>query len=207
MTFVDADFERSLHSLAVPGLLLEYRRIATGDENGLLTAEAAAMAAAALEQRRASGAARIVARPLLAQLGHPDFAVLKGEGGAPLWPAGVSGSLAHDDHVAVAAVGMTKDIGSVGIDVEPALPLPGEMRDLVMTPQERGRASGDPLEGRLLFAAKEAVYKAVYPRDRVFLEFHDIDVDLAAHKATTRTGRVVSLRYAVAPRILVLAYA
>jgi 4'-phosphopantetheinyl transferase EntD len=65
----------------------------------------------------------------------------------------------------------------------------------------------DPLRGKLLFAAKEAVYKAVHPLDRVFLEFHDIEVDLAGRKAVTRTGRVVALRYCISSRVVVLALA
>ena len=46
------------------------------------------------------------------------------------------------------------------------------------------------------FAAKEAVYKAVHPRDGRFLEYHDIDVDLAAGSATVRNGGALALRSA-----------
>ena len=75
------------------------------------------------------------------------------------------------------------------------------MLELIATPQELRRIADDPLRGRLLFAAKEAVYKAVYPLDRVFLEFHDIEVDLALSQAMTRTGRIVALRYCISSRI------
>ena len=68
------------------------------------------------------------------------------------------------------------------------------MLALVATPHERRRIDDDPLKAKLLFAVKEAVYKAVYPLDRVFLEFGDIEVDLAAGTATTRTGRTLTLR-------------
>ena len=76
------------------------------------------------------------------------------------------------------------------------------MLELIATPQELRKIADDPLRGKLLFAAKEAVYKAVYPLDRVFLEFHDIEVDLAGRKAVTRAGRAVALRYyfVVCPR-------
>ena len=131
----------------------------------------------------------------------------KGASGEPIWPAGIAGSLAHDDTVAVAAVGRRRDVGSVGIDVEPAVLLPPDMLELIATPQELHKIADDPLRGKLLFAAKEAVYKAVYPLDRVFLEFRDIEVDLAGRKAVTRAGRVVALRYCISSRVVVLALA
>ncbi len=49
------------------------------------------------------------------------------------------------------------------------------------------------------------MYKAVYPLDRVFLEFRDIEVDLANRKATTRTGRAVALRTCVSSHVVVVA--
>jgi 4'-phosphopantetheinyl transferase EntD len=70
---------------------------------------------------------------------------------------------------------------------------------------ELQKITDDPLRGKLLFTAKEAVYKACYPLDRVFLEFHDIEVDLAGHQAVTKTGRVVALRYGVSSHVLALA--
>ena len=112
----------------------------------------------------------------------------KGAGGAPIWPAGVVGSLAHDEEIAVAAVGLRRDFASIGIDVEPAGALPADMFALVATPRERRMIDDDPVKAKLLFAAKEAVYKAVYPLDRVFLEFGDIEIDLATGTATTRHG-------------------
>jgi 4'-phosphopantetheinyl transferase EntD len=202
---VDQTLGRDIEALAVPGLLIGHRVISAGDENALLDEEAASIASSVVAARRASGAARIVARALLAQLGHARSAVPKGESGEPIWPAGISGSLAHDDRIAVAAVGLQRDIRAVGIDVEAAVPLPPEMRELIAAPQELRSIAGDPLQGKLLFAAKEAVYKAVYPLDRVFLEFRDIEVDLANRTATTRTGRAVMLRTCVSSHVVVVA--
>ena len=85
------------------------------------------------------------------------------------------------------------------------VPLPGDMLEMIATPQELRRIADDPLRGKVLFAAKEAVYKAVYPLDRVFLEFRDIEVDLAGRRAMTRTGRVVALRFRLSSHVVVLA--
>ncbi len=124
---VDPALARDIEALAVPGLLIGHRVISAGDENALLDEEAASIASPVIAVRRASGAARIVARALLARLGYARVAVPKGEAGEPIWPAGISGSMAHDDRIAVAAVGRQRDVRAVGIDVEPAVPLPPEM--------------------------------------------------------------------------------
>jgi 4'-phosphopantetheinyl transferase EntD len=202
---VDPALERALDSLALPGLLIGHRLIAAGDELALLDEEAQSIASPAVAVRRASAAARIVARQLLAQLGFAASPLPKDQAGVPIWPQGIIGSLAHDDRVAVAAVARRSAFKAVGIDVEPAKPLPPELLDLVATPQERRSIGDDPGRGRLLFAAKEAVYKAVYPLDRVFLEYHDIEVDLASRKAVVRNGRVLALRYCMSSHVVVLA--
>ena len=40
----------------------------------------------------------------------------------------------------------------------------------------------DPCHGRLLFSVKEAIYKAVYPLDRTFLDHHDVEVSLSRRR-------------------------
>jgi 4'-phosphopantetheinyl transferase EntD len=179
--------------------------ISLGDEGALRDAEADSISSSIANVRRASGAARMVARNLLAQLGYPEAQVPKGAGGTPVWPVGVVGSLAHDDEIAVAAVGLRRDFASVGIDVEWAGALPSGMLALVATQSERRRIENDLVKAKLLFAVKEAVYKAVYPLDRVFLEFGDIEVDLAAGMATTRLGRTLTLRSCISSHIVALA--
>lgn len=192
-----------LAGLAPPGLSTGVRTIAPGDEARLLPAEALTIATTAPAARRASGAARILARELLTPLGLGDAAIPRGAAGAPVWPAGIVGSLAHDDVVAVAVVGRAGE--GLGIDVEPAEPLPEDVAALVETAGDRLGDRGDPLVHRLLFAAKEAVYKAVYPSTGRILEWEDIRVDLVARRAVAVTGHEVEIFLATAPRIVVLA--
>jgi 4'-phosphopantetheinyl transferase EntD len=201
----EPSLEPALDAVSVPGLLIGHRVISPGDEGALRDAEASSISSSIANVRRASGAARMVARSLLAQLGYPEAQVPKGAGGAPVWPVGVVGSLAHDDEIAVAAVGLRRDFASVGIDVEWAGGLPSDMLALVATQSERRRIEDDLVKAKLLFAVKEAVYKAVYPLDRLFLEFGDIEVDLAAGTATTRSGRTLTLRSCIASHIVALA--
>ena len=199
----DPLFQSAIDTLAFPGVAVGHRLISPGDEHALLKEEVPALAASVVKVRRASGAARIVARQLLTQLGYANCALPKGPAGAPVWPAGIVGSLAHDSRVAVAAVGMRADVGALGIDVEPAECLPSELLDLVATPQERLNLGDDVYRGRLLFVAKEAVYKAVHPLDQTFLEHHDVEVNLSERKAVVRSGRVVELRFSISAHHLV----
>ena len=51
--------------------------------------------------------------------------------------------------------------------------------------------------GRLLFVAKEAVYKAVATLDQIFLDHQDVEVDLAKRQAVVRNGRTVDLHFCI----------
>jgi 4'-phosphopantetheinyl transferase EntD len=202
----DPSFQSAIDALCFPGIMIGHRLISPGDEHALLPEEVPAFASSVVKVRRASGAARIVARQLLARLGYRQCALPKAPSGAPIWPAGVVGSLTHDSRIAVAAVGTSRDVGALGIDVEPAEILPSELLDLVATPQERLKIDDDPYGGRLLFVAKEAVFKAVYPLDQTFLDHHDVQVDLADRKALVRNGRIVELRFCICAHLVALAF-
>jgi 4'-phosphopantetheinyl transferase EntD len=203
---IDPALQRDLDSLAPAEMLVGHRLISPGDEHALLDEEAASIASSVIAVRCASGAARIAARQLLARFGYGSVALPKAPSGAPVWPAGVIGSIAHDDQIAVAAVGLHRDFACIGIDLEPAVPLPPDTLALIATAHELPQIANDPLGGKLLFVMKEAVYKAVYPLDGIFLEFHDIAVDLFGRTATTRGGRAVALRYDVSSHVLALAF-
>jgi 4'-phosphopantetheinyl transferase EntD len=202
---IDASLQRAIERLSSPDILVDCRRIQPGDEMGLMREEAGSIASPLVRVRRASGAARQLGRELLTRLGHEPCAIPKAENGAPLWPSGIVGSFAHDGDIAVAAVALSRGFSAVGIDIEPAEPLPDELRELVVTPFEWPRVNEDPLQGRLLFAAKEAVYKAIAAREGLQLDYQDIDVDLATRQARLGDGRTVDLRYVVSTYVVVLA--
>ncbi|MER5986824.1 4'-phosphopantetheinyl transferase superfamily protein [Streptomyces sp. NPDC001787] len=127
--------------------------------------------------------ARACARRAMAGLGLPPVAVLRGRRGAPLWPAGIIGSLTHCDGYRAAALARAADALSLGIDAEPHAPLPAGVADLISLPSERRwtapSASGD--DGavhwdRLLFSAKESVFKAWYPVTGTELDFDEAEI-------------------------------
>ena len=194
---VDASFQSAIDALALPGVTIGHRLISPGDEDALLPEEAAAFAASVVKVRRASGAARIVARQLLTRLGHPECALPKAASGAPDLAAPASSArwptipALRSRRCARAATSARSESTSSRRKL-----LPPELLDLVATPRERLKLADDPYHGRLLFVAKEAVYKAVYPLDQTFLEHHDVEINLADRKAIVRNSRVVESDFA-----------
>jgi len=81
-------------------------------------------------------------------------------------------------------VGRASTVATVGVDAEPNEPLPDGVLALVSLPVERPRllalAAQEPAVcwDRLLFSAKESVYKAWFPLARRWLDFTEADVDL-----------------------------
>jgi 4'-phosphopantetheinyl transferase EntD len=172
------------------GALVTARRIRAGDEAAL----AGARPSAREQVRQASGAARIAARALLGELGADAAAPLtRLASGAPLWPEGILGSMAHDETFAVAAAVRRGRLVGLGIDVEPAEPLPSDVVGLVLGDAERRKTEGDPVAQRLVFVAKEAVYKAIHPLDGTPLDFLDIEIGLEEGSAALRDGRRLRL--------------
>jgi 4'-phosphopantetheinyl transferase EntD len=189
-----------------PALLVNYRAIAEGDEYALLPEELEALLPRAVKVRRASGAARIVARDLMARLGCGRQAVPRSPSGMPLWPAGLVGSLAHDSRISLAAVALKREFLSVGVDVEPAEALEPDVLGLVVTDKEQRNIHEDLMLGRLVFSIKESVYKATYPLDGAFLDHQDVEVCLSSKTAIVRNGRIVNFCYCIATHIVTLAF-
>lgn len=196
---------QALQTLRVPNLLLGHRVIMPGDEDALFPVERAGREKATVKVRRQSGAARIVARELLEQLGLSDVELPRLSNGAPKWPEGIVGSLAHDRQVAVAAVMPSAGSSYVGIDVEPAEPLPPEVMETISTPGEQRRYDPETLQSRILFCAKEAVYKAFNSKTGQPLGFRDIEIDLPGERAVLKGEIGMSVNIVTCPRIVALA--
>ncbi|HEX5742053.1 MAG TPA: 4'-phosphopantetheinyl transferase superfamily protein, partial [Pilimelia sp.] len=123
--------------------------------------EEAAQVVRAVPRRRAEYlTVRACARQALGQLGVAPVPLPRGEGGAPVWPEGVVGSLTHCAGFRGAAVAPAHRYAAIGIDAEPDAPLPDGVREAVALPGELADPPVTPHADRLLFCAKEAVYKA-----------------------------------------------
>ena len=156
----------------------------------LFPEEEALLARAVDKRRREFGTARGCARRALADLGVAPAPILRGERGAPLWPPGIVGSITHCAGYRAAAVAHARDMMTIGLDAEPDEPLPDRVIDVVSLPGERAllRDLADAAPGtcwdRLLFCAKEAVYKAWFPLTGRWLGFEDADITINAADGT-----------------------
>jgi 4'-phosphopantetheinyl transferase EntD len=157
---------------------------------GLFPEEATLVARATEKRRREFTTGRECARGALAALGVAAAPILRGYRGAPLWPDGIVGSITHCAGYCAAAVARTQDLLTIGLDAEPNAALPGGVLELISLPAERARlrelAVAAPGIGwdRLLFCAKEAVYKAWFPLTGRWLGFADADITIDARERT-----------------------
>jgi len=163
-----------------------------GDVPGemLFPEEEAVVARAADKRRREFAAARACARAGLARLGVPPAPILPGVRGAPLWPAGIVGSMTHCAGYRGSAVARAEDMLTLGVDAEPDDRLPGGVLDAVAAADERAgldalaSAAPGPSWDRLLFCAKEAVYKAWFPLTQRWLGFKEASVTISPADGT-----------------------
>jgi 4'-phosphopantetheinyl transferase EntD len=130
-------------------------------------------------RRREFITARRCARDALAKLGHAPAPIRAGPKREPLWPAGVVGSITHTTGFRAAAVAAQNVLASIGIDTERNDRLPDGVEETITVPKEPemlaalSRAFPAIHWGRLLFSAKESVYKAWYPLTGRWLGFED----------------------------------
>lgn len=142
-----------------------------------------AMMTRSVDKRRAEFAtARRCARAALAELGYPPAPLLAGPRREPLWPDGIVGSITHCAGYRAAVVARAGDLAGLGIDAEPHEPLPDRLIDAVAAPADRDeldrlhRSHPEICWDRLLFSAKESVYKVWYPIAGRWLGFEDAEV-------------------------------
>jgi 4'-phosphopantetheinyl transferase EntD len=158
----------------------------------LFPEEAAVIARAIEKRRREFATSRACARAALAKLGVPPAPILPGPRGAPRWPAGVVGSITHCAGYRASAVALDRDVVTIGVDAEPHERLPAGVREAVAFDGERDRLealearSPDTCWDRILFCAKEAVYKAWFPLTHRWLGFEQACVDLDPVNGTFR---------------------
>lgn len=176
------------------------------------------------KRRREFAAGRACARRALEQLGVADFVLCANGDRSPRWPEGILGSITHSASYCAAAVCRRGRILGLGIDVEAADRIEENLVDWICSPLElkRGR-SADVVPAsvvvKLIFSAKESVFKSYYPATKKLLGFHDVEIeqwpDRNSFVARLADGRLPSLegrrvfrgRYAVTADYVVTAVA
>ena len=153
----------------------------------LFPEEEAIIARAVPRRRLEFATGRACARAVLAQLGEPPVPILRGPRNEPQWPAGIAGSITHCAGYRAAAVARTAEVATLGLDAEPDEALPHGVLDVIALPQERAQlaalAAARPDAARwnrLLFCAKESVYKAWFPLAQEWLGFDDAEIVIDA---------------------------
>jgi len=132
----------------------------------------------AVPKRRAEFlAGRALAGQALARLGATG-AVGRDSHGAPVWPRGMQGSISHSH--GMVGVWLGQGATTFGLDLE-ALADPRAVRAIchsVLTPGDRVHlgATPDAAGATAVFSAKEALYKALFPRVGRFFGFDHAEI-------------------------------
>ncbi|MFD9502852.1 4'-phosphopantetheinyl transferase [Streptomyces sp. NPDC060035] len=174
---------------------------------GTLYPEEEELVARSVDRRRHEFAAvRACARRAMAALGLPPVPVLRGHRGNPLWPEGTVGSMTHCDGYRAAVLARASEVRALGIDAEPDEPLPSDVWEVISLPSERRRIASDadraaPHWDRLLFSAKESVFKTWFPLTGLELDFDEAEITFLRSGRTSRQGTFTAQLLRTAPGI------
>ena len=137
----------------------------------------------------------------LAGLGLERGVMTPGHCGSPRWPTGVVGSMSHCPGYRAACVTWASDeVVGLGIDVEAGTRLSAEVVDTVATYDEQARMremrGGADRWAKVLFSAKESVYKACYPITDEVWDYRDVELTIrGTGEFTARTDLDNDVRY------------
>ncbi|SAI70957.1 phosphopantetheinyltransferase component of enterobactin synthase multienzyme complex [Bordetella ansorpii] len=143
----------------------------------------------------------------------PADGILPIDGRLPVWPAGWVGSISHGNRWAIAGAASASRCEGLGLDLQELIGVEtvAQVQALIATEAELRRLDTglDRQQAlTLLFSAKEALYKALYPRLRVFQEFDAVEataLEPAAirltltrdwHARDWRAGQSIRVRHA-----------
>ena len=146
----------------------------TDHVEGLLSRERRGLARMGDVRRREYSSGRRVARHALGLLGIHGSAVTT-RARMPVWPTGIVGSITHSRSLALAMVGRRRDLAGIGVDLELERRVTEQLARRVLLKGEREHLVDEDWR-TMLFAAKEAVYKAVNPLVGEYLEFGDVEI-------------------------------
>jgi len=172
--------------LAFPTLSAMFSQYFTTDFKGieeLYPAEMALVEGSANKRQKDFSTGRFCARKALAQLGVDHTEILRDSGKQPIWPEGIVGSISHSSLLTGAIVGKSKNIVSVGLDIETVGGVGSNMWQLLFLESEQQFLNSLNEEDRnmyptLLFSLKESFYKFQYPLTRQFLEFNEVEFSI-----------------------------
>lgn len=121
---------------------------------------------------------RECAKKGLMKLGFNDTIVKSGIHGEPIWPNNSIGSISHSKGHCFVAVAMKERFKAIGVDVEHFNRIKKASIGRIVHPLESDFI-GDNLErATILFAIKEAFYKAQFLDSKIAMNFKDLAVKI-----------------------------
>lgn len=170
---------------------LGYGEALAADNHPFWPGDSRTLAHATPARKAEFAAGRAAARQALRAIGMVPFAIPMGADRAPVWPNGVVGSITHHDGRCLAVAARSSALAGLGLDLEPLDPLPEDLWPSVLTTTDLSwlLTQDSALRGayaRMIFSAKEATYKALYPQTRRVVGFDAMDIrtDLAHNRFT-----------------------
>lgn len=126
-------------------------------------------------------AAKYAIQSISGSSSFPMVSLPRNELGAPVFPAGWTGSISHKNDLAVAAVTSSSLGFSIGVDIEKFTNRAAEkLQRRILTENEQsslGTVIADIEKDVMLrFSFKEAVYKALNPMLRRYIDFKEVEV-------------------------------
>lgn len=138
--------------------------------------------ARAVDKRRAEYlVSRYGLQQALATFGVERFLLGNATDRAPLWPAGIVGSLSHSHQQVCALVTHDQEM-LLGVDCEQIMSISAanEIQNMVINQQERELLAQIPIAFNValtvVFSLKESLYKALYPRLKQWMDFSAVEV-------------------------------
>lgn len=189
------DSPANLASLFASGIAWADAPIAASAD-AMLPEERALVERAPEQRRREFATGRALARKLLAGMGVAATALRIAEHGAPRWPEGIVGSIAHSDTWCVAAIARATELAALGLDIEPLAGGDAGLLELIADERERAwaRAAGpgrSDLRTQLLFCAKESFYKCLSAQAQSGLDHQQLEIHFD-HSETKFTAKLAS---------------
>lgn len=131
--------------------------------------ESRSVARATPARKAEFAAGRAAARQALRNIGMIPYSIPMGADRAPVWPTGVVGSITHHEGRCLAVVARRSALSGLGLDLAALDPLAEDLWPTILTDQDRDWVSAQDasLQGgyaQMIFSAKEATYKALYPQ-------------------------------------------
>lgn len=170
----------SLSDLLPPGIRCVLSFDAPGDIQ-LLPTEAESAGTMGTKRLREFSHGRDCAHQALEMLGYPNCPVPVDEHRAPVWPDTVVGSISHAGDAAAAVAAHKSEYRGLGIDLEPNEPLEESLLKMICRPEELqllDRRTDKLHFARIIFSAKETVYKCVWPTIGRFVDFQEVEVQI-----------------------------